>query len=386
MSDQAEQYSEIATILRDAKQLAQRYYKATGRPLGITGEIAEFEAVRLLGLTMADARQAGWDATRILDDGSMEKLQIKGRAVRGRALGRSRIGKIDLRHDFDAVLLVVLDENLNATSIHRAERAQIEAALQEPGSVARNVRGQLSLSKFFSFDQQVWSNHETSRVHQVSISSESVWPIPELRARLSTGDFLYSLCRPREAADGRNVREHLLESLFRELAEARFGASNVSRGKLLRKILPLPENSLLANARPDLIASLDGTVHVCEIKSNRTDYMRAECVVGRDLARHLKAIGHNGPSPWEVEQDIIRLLELRELSEKMGSCTLIFVDAYRGKSSSWTDVFSDGNVFRSRMRTARVRDMAKEIVSRTSIETVSSANMSARMIVCELGR
>ena len=35
-------------ILRQAKRLAQEYYWVTGKPLGVTGEVAEYECARLL--------------------------------------------------------------------------------------------------------------------------------------------------------------------------------------------------------------------------------------------------------------------------------------------------------------------------------------------------
>jgi hypothetical protein len=37
----------IMEILRAAKRLAQEYRTLTGKPLGITGEVAEYEAARL---------------------------------------------------------------------------------------------------------------------------------------------------------------------------------------------------------------------------------------------------------------------------------------------------------------------------------------------------
>jgi hypothetical protein len=52
----------IMEILRDAKKLAQEYRTLTGKPLGITGEVAEYEAARLLGVQLTPARQAGYDA------------------------------------------------------------------------------------------------------------------------------------------------------------------------------------------------------------------------------------------------------------------------------------------------------------------------------------
>jgi hypothetical protein len=46
-------------ILADVKRLAVEYYLATGRPLGATGEIAEYEAAEKLGLHLSAARTAG---------------------------------------------------------------------------------------------------------------------------------------------------------------------------------------------------------------------------------------------------------------------------------------------------------------------------------------
>ncbi len=40
--------NELLAFLEEAKRLAKRYRELTGRPLGITGEIAESEAVRPL--------------------------------------------------------------------------------------------------------------------------------------------------------------------------------------------------------------------------------------------------------------------------------------------------------------------------------------------------
>ena len=55
---------ELITLLQQAKHLAKRYRELTGRPLGIAGEIAESEAVRLLGVELAGVRMAGYDVIR----------------------------------------------------------------------------------------------------------------------------------------------------------------------------------------------------------------------------------------------------------------------------------------------------------------------------------
>lgn len=97
-------------ILCQAKKLAQDYRSLTGKPLGITGEIAEFEAARLLNVTLAEARTPGFDATEQVN-GKVRRLQIKGRCVLPGCNPGQRLGSIDIKKEFDALLLVLLDEN-----------------------------------------------------------------------------------------------------------------------------------------------------------------------------------------------------------------------------------------------------------------------------------
>ncbi len=52
----------ILAILSKAKKLAREYRALTGRPLGITGEVAEYEAARIMRLKLTPARTAGYDA------------------------------------------------------------------------------------------------------------------------------------------------------------------------------------------------------------------------------------------------------------------------------------------------------------------------------------
>ena len=143
---------EIEEILGAAVELASRYKKLTGKPLGITGEVAEFSAAKLLGLELAEARKAGYDA---LGPGK-RKIQIKGRCFSDNFKSGQRVGSIRLDHEWDSVLLVILDESFNVTEMWEAYRPAVEAALLEPGSKARNVRGALSVNKFKQIGQQVW--------------------------------------------------------------------------------------------------------------------------------------------------------------------------------------------------------------------------------------
>ncbi len=146
----------LKSILLDAKNVALRYYRLTKKPLGITGEVAEYEAANILGLTLCEVRQAGYDATE-LRQGNEYKIQIKGRYMSDPKKISSRIGAIDISKSFDSVMLVLLDKNFDAFAIYEASRERVIAALVEPGSRARNERNQLGIAKFKSISTLRWS-------------------------------------------------------------------------------------------------------------------------------------------------------------------------------------------------------------------------------------
>lgn len=147
--------AEILEVLRDAKVLARRFYRLTGKPLGITGEVAEYEAATILGLDLHCARQAGYDATEIRD-GSPVRIQIKGRCVKNPAKLVGRLGSLDLAQPFDVVLLVLLDLDFNAFAMYEASREVVVTALTKPGSKARNERGALGIRQFMAISSKRW--------------------------------------------------------------------------------------------------------------------------------------------------------------------------------------------------------------------------------------
>ena len=145
----------VKDLLGNVKELAREYYTLTGRPLGVTAEIAEYEAVLLLGLELAPVRQPEYDAIRETASGRT-LLQIKGRRIPAGANSGQRVGRIDLEGEWDAVLLVLLDETFEATAIYEAGRPAITSAIQTPGSRARN-RGQLGVGLFKALGEVAWS-------------------------------------------------------------------------------------------------------------------------------------------------------------------------------------------------------------------------------------
>lgn len=152
-----EEHDPVMALLHQAKLLARQYYELTTKPLGVTGEIAEYEAARLLGLTLHPARTAGYDATEMRDR-TPYKIQIKGRCItKKNARHAGRLGSINLKQEFDGVMLVLLDNEFNAFAIYEAPRSLCEEMILAEGSVARNVRGSLAISQFKSRGTLRWS-------------------------------------------------------------------------------------------------------------------------------------------------------------------------------------------------------------------------------------
>jgi hypothetical protein len=148
--------STLASTLEAAAAVAKRYRELTGKPLGITGEVGELHAARLLNLELSTARQAGYDA--IGPDG--RRVQIKSRCVLPDSGPGQRLGAIRLEHEWDTAALVLMDQDFEPCAIYEAPREVIEREIRRPGSKARNERGALSIRVFKALGRQVWPAQE----------------------------------------------------------------------------------------------------------------------------------------------------------------------------------------------------------------------------------
>jgi len=100
------------------KASRSEYYRLTGKPLGVTGEVAEYVAACTLRLKLAPPRTAGHDATRLKRE-RVECLQIEGRALQP---GKSqKLGKFNVKAPCDTAILVLVDiATLDAREIWEA--------------------------------------------------------------------------------------------------------------------------------------------------------------------------------------------------------------------------------------------------------------------------
>ncbi len=148
-------------LISEARRLAAQYRKTTGKPLGISSEIAEFDAADKLNLELCHDRPSGYDA---IGKGVREgkRVQIKGRAVFDEKKSGQRIGQLKIEQEWDSVVLVIMDENYDAIEIFEANRDIIIDALNENKSSNRNKRGAMSLAKFKKISTLVWDNKNGS--------------------------------------------------------------------------------------------------------------------------------------------------------------------------------------------------------------------------------
>ena len=173
----------IRFVLLQAKSLAVEYYRLTGKPLGVTGEVAELEAAEKLGLRLSGARTAYYDATREADERS-ERFQIKGRAIARDDPYRGRMPSVKCDGGFEYVLLVLLDKTtMDVLEIWQADRLAVAERLAAPGSKARNERLSLGISQFRSIATRVWP--AAAPLHAGWPQFETAAPAAQRHGRLS---------------------------------------------------------------------------------------------------------------------------------------------------------------------------------------------------------
>jgi len=147
-------------LVTEARRLAAEYRKATGKPLGISGEIAEFDAAQALNLELVKDAVGGYDAIGTQAPRKDKRIQIKGRAIFDEAKSGQRIGQLKLDQEWDSVVLVLMNENYEPVTIYEADRDILVEAIEENKSSKRNKRGAMSLAKFKIISTIVWTSTE----------------------------------------------------------------------------------------------------------------------------------------------------------------------------------------------------------------------------------
>ncbi|HEB96175.1 MAG TPA: hypothetical protein ENI96_07070 [Sedimenticola thiotaurini] len=142
-------------LIAQARQLAAEYRRTMGKPLpGISTEIALHDAIRLLRLEPLAQPAGGYDATDPTRD--HKRIQIKSRTIFDESRAGQRIGQIRVDQEWDAVVLVLMDEEYEPYEIYEAERDEL-LQYMEKSSSSRAKRGALSVARFKIIGRLVWT-------------------------------------------------------------------------------------------------------------------------------------------------------------------------------------------------------------------------------------
>jgi hypothetical protein len=154
MTEPTQVYS-VDKLIEQARQLATDYKKMTGKPLpGVSNEIAEHDACKLLDLALSDDRSLGFDALRVKGRGP-KRIQIKARTIFNDNYRGQRLGQLKLDKEWDSVVLVLMDENYLPFDIFEATRSDILDNLNDSSN--RMKRGAMSVAKFRNIATLVWT-------------------------------------------------------------------------------------------------------------------------------------------------------------------------------------------------------------------------------------
>lgn len=80
----------------------------------------------------------------------------KGRCILEKSKPGQHLGSIDIHKEWDAVLMVLLDEIFDAFEIREAGQSVVIARLAEPGSKSRNERRSLGVNQFKAIGHLRW--------------------------------------------------------------------------------------------------------------------------------------------------------------------------------------------------------------------------------------
>ena len=157
----------VDKLISEARRIAAEYRRTTGKPLGISAEIARHDACTYLGLEPHEDA-IGYDAMGLTGEREGLRFQIKGRAIFDEKKGGQRLGQIKVDQNWDKILLVLMNEDFETTEIYEASREDMLDDIDEAGVSNRKKRGVMSVARFKRLAQLVWNNDE-------GLMNDEVW-------------------------------------------------------------------------------------------------------------------------------------------------------------------------------------------------------------------
>lgn len=151
---------DLEKLIAETRRLAADYRRATGKSLAVSSEIARHDACTRLQLeAVSEDAGTGYDAIGLQGPWQDKRIQIKGRAIFDETKSGQRIGQLKLDKEWDAVVLVLMDEDFQAFEMYMASRQAVQDALDEDTSKRKN-RGAMTVAKFKHIAQRVWTSQD----------------------------------------------------------------------------------------------------------------------------------------------------------------------------------------------------------------------------------
>ena len=152
---------DVEKLMLEARKLAVNFRQATGKPLGISNEIAVHDVIRLMQLEAVEAGgNGGYDAIGT-GERAGKRIQIKGRSIASDSKSSQRIGQIKQDKEWDSIMLILLDDSYEPLEIYEAERQPILDVVSQTSHKRRN-RGALSVARFKKIGRLVWRDESRS--------------------------------------------------------------------------------------------------------------------------------------------------------------------------------------------------------------------------------
>jgi uncharacterized protein (UPF0147 family) len=144
----------VDKLIAETRRIAKEYRLATGKTLPVTPEIAINDAISILELTPNDEKIPGYDAIYEHGDERL-KVQIKGRVIFNEKRQGHRIGQLKVEQEWDAIVLVIMNDDFLPEEIYMAKRENIMAELEEKQK--SNKKGAMTVAKFKLISELVWT-------------------------------------------------------------------------------------------------------------------------------------------------------------------------------------------------------------------------------------
>lgn len=127
--------------------------------LGFSGELAVYDAIRLLHLAPAPD-QIGYEAVGTENSGDLEgeNIQIKGRTIFSDSKNKNaqRLGQLKMEQAWDSVVLVLMDDDYEPFEIYEIDRATLSDNVLDP--VSKKARkSAMTVARFKKIATLSWS-------------------------------------------------------------------------------------------------------------------------------------------------------------------------------------------------------------------------------------